>query len=78
MPLECFHGNGYSESVEVVRSEDGKIKGLQLKFLMEGKYHIDMYVHNEHILCREWSYGFSCFMSLSAHTFYVAFSEYLL
>ena len=40
MPLECFHGNGYSESVEVVRSEDGKIKGLQLKFLMEGKYHI--------------------------------------
>ncbi|CAI8043991.1 UPF0183 protein C16orf70 homolog [Geodia barretti] len=35
MPLECFHGNGYSESVEVVRSEDGKIKGLQLKFIMD-------------------------------------------
>ena len=37
MPLECFHGNGYSESVEAVRSEDGKIRGLQLKFLMEGE-----------------------------------------
>ena len=39
MPLECFHGNGYSESVEVVRSEKGRIEGLYLKFLMDGQSH---------------------------------------
>ena len=59
MPLECFHGNGYSESVEVVRSEDGKIKGLQLKFIMDGKYHYYtwMYIMSTYV-CREWSYEF--------------------
>ena len=36
MPLECFHGNGYSECVEVVRSESGDIEGLHLRLLMDG------------------------------------------
>ena len=40
LPLECFHGNGYSETVEVVRGEDEKIDGLYLKFLMEGELYI--------------------------------------
>ena len=37
LPLECYHGNGYSESVEVVRSEEGKIEGLHLKILVDGE-----------------------------------------
>ena len=41
MPLECFHGNGYSESVDVVRSDGGQIKGLQVKFLMEGQSYLE-------------------------------------
>ena len=40
LPLECFHGNGYSESVEVVRSVGGMIVGLHLKILMDGEWYI--------------------------------------
>ena len=37
LPLECYHGNSYTERVEVVRGEDGHIEGLHLKLLVDGK-----------------------------------------
>ena len=39
LPLECYHGNSYSDSVEVVRSDTGRIEGLHLRFLMDGQYY---------------------------------------
>lgn len=37
LPLECFHGNGYTDGVEVARNDDGVIEGLYLKVLMDGE-----------------------------------------
>ncbi len=35
-PLECYHGNCYSETVEVLR-EDGIVSGLKLCLITDGK-----------------------------------------
>ena len=39
LPLECYHGNSYSDSVEAVRSDTGRIEGLHLRFLMDGQHY---------------------------------------
>ena len=35
-PLQCFHGNCFADSVEVVR-KDNDVKGLKLFLVAEGK-----------------------------------------
>ena len=37
LPLECFHGNWYSNEVEVVR-EEGVIAGLKLHLMADGEF----------------------------------------
>ena len=37
LPLECFHGNWYSNEVEVVR-EKGVIAGLKLHLMADGAF----------------------------------------
>ena len=37
LPLECFHGNCYGDTVEVVR-EEGVIVGLKLKLIADGEF----------------------------------------
>ena len=44
IPLECFHGNCYSDKVEVLR-EGGVIAGLKLILLSDGGWQQVRHVH---------------------------------
>lgn len=57
LPLECFHGNSFSDGVEVVRGSEGDIRGLKLQVVFDDPQHSKLGDKRPKVLEREVRFG---------------------